>query len=96
MTLLARDRRMADLTDEITREIKRQDLGHPRGYPKNREGVRAGLAAIEDELDEAKGAWRSERCKCKEPECAHSKYLHTRYELVQVAAVAIRAARELG
>lgn len=45
-------------------------------------GMRLGIAALEDEVAEAYDAWRDER--------RENNWSHTRTELLQVAAVAMR------
>lgn len=80
--------------EDVQAEMGRQDQVHA-GYPPTRDGVRVGLAAAEDELDEAKRAWREGRCKCSEPLCEHHDWTATREEVIQTAAVLLRVAREL-
>jgi len=77
------------LLDELEREIRRQDEIHQSGYPATREGIRLGIATAEDELEEARLAWRDER---EGAPCM----LHTREELLQLAAVVMRTVRSLG
>lgn len=74
---------LADLAIEITR----QDRIHPAGYPATRDGVRFGIATIEDETREAWGAWGDERSVDGWP--------HTREELLQTAAVVMRLIRSI-
>lgn len=81
--------------DEVLAEILRQDKVHPSGYPATRDGVRLGLAAAEDELEEAKQAWREGRCKCPEPMCEHADWANTREEIIQTAAVLLRTASSM-
>lgn len=77
---------MDDLLAELAREIERQDRIHPAGFPNTRDGQRAGIAAMEDELDETKAAWRDERSIEGWPE--------THMEAMQVAAIAVRMIRD--
>jgi hypothetical protein len=79
----------------VQAEIARQDSLHPAGYPATRDGTRLGIAAIEDELEEAKSAWRAERCRCGTPACTCSTWAATREELLQIAAVALRTVRSI-
>jgi len=82
--------------DGASDEVQRQDGLHPAGYPATRDGIRLGLAAAQDELDEALGAWHQERCRCGTPPgCQHSRWAKTREELLQLAAVALRAVRSI-
>ena len=74
----------------VDREIERQDRVHPDGYPPTRDGVRLGLAAAQDELDEALVAWREGRCKCPTPNCDHADWEHVRTEAIQTVAVLLR------
>lgn len=76
-------------------EIDRQDKIHPDGYPATRDGIRLALAAAEDELIEAREAWRTGRCKCSTPRCDHHDWSHACKEMIQAAAVLIRSAREV-
>jgi hypothetical protein len=75
------------LLNELGDEIERQDLIHPAGYPATRDGVRFGIATVEDETKEALDAWRAERKVDGWPE--------TRGELLQVAAVTMRIIRSI-
>jgi len=68
-------------------EIERQDEKHGRFQALTQLGAsRLALACLEDEIAEAKQAWRDER---KTP-----TWDHTREEVLQVAAVAMRALRD--
>lgn len=80
---------------DVSDEMVRQDSIHPSGYPATRDGIRLAIAAGEDELDEALQAWREGRCKCPLPMCGHHKWGSVRTELIQAAAVLLRAAREI-
>lgn len=88
-------RRHDSLLREVGDEIARQDEQHPSGYPATRDGVRHGITTVGDELHEAYDAWREERCRCKTPMCGHATWGKTRTELMQAAAVALRAARSI-
>jgi hypothetical protein len=81
-----------DLFGEVMAEMVRQDEVHPSGYPPTRDGVRLGIAAAEDEVEEALKAWRKGRCKCPTPMCDHADWSQTREELIQAAAVLLRTA----
>ena len=80
---------------ELQSEIDRQDGIHPDGYPATRDGLRLALAAFADELREAELAWREGRCKCPEPRCDHHDWMPLRGELIQAAAVVMRAVRSI-
>ena len=67
-------------------EVKRQDAKHGPFQGTDLGRTRLALACLEDEVDEAKQAWRDER---KEP-----GWSETRREVLQVAAVAFRALRD--
>lgn len=75
------------LFDQLLEEIARQDAKHgpftgsPLGAP------RLAIACLEDEVREVLDAWRKERKVSGMPQ--------TREELMQVAAVALRAVRDL-
>jgi hypothetical protein len=75
---------------ELVAEIRRQDERHPDGYPATRDGIRLGIAAAEDEVNEALDAWRTDRCKCPTPLCGHATWEKTRGEALQAAAVLMR------
>jgi hypothetical protein len=72
---------------DLMEEVARQDRLHREGYPADRNGLRLALAAIEDELDEAKMAHRAER--------RVAGWHETREEILQIAAVALRAVRSI-
>jgi hypothetical protein len=78
---------LADLIADLTAEIARQDHIHPAGYPATRDGLRFGIATIEDETREAWEEWRANR-KC-------DGWGDLRGELLQVAAVTMRIIRSL-
>lgn len=81
--------RVGDI-ERLVIEIERQDQLHPSGYPATRDGVRLGIVAAEDELQEALGAWRRGRCKCPTPMCGHHDWAEVAEELIQTAAVIMR------
>jgi hypothetical protein len=71
----------------LIREVERQDEKHGRFDGASQLGKsRLALACLEDEVAEAVQAWRDER---KTP-----RWEQTREEVLQVAAVAIRALRD--
>ena len=73
---------------ELAIEINPQDAKHGRFTATSALGVsRLAIACLEDEIQEVKDAWRAER---KEPH-----WRQTKAELIQVAAVAMRAIRDL-
>lgn len=75
--------------NELGDEIARQDHKHGTFSAETDLGkLRLGIACLEDEVEEARNAWREER--------GHARprgWRHTREELLQVAAVAIRCIR---
>jgi hypothetical protein len=76
-------------------EMDRQDALHPDGYPPTRDGIRLAIATAKDELEEALGAWRAGRCKCPQPRCQHHDWSGVAEEMLQAAAVIMRAVRSL-
>jgi Zn-dependent M32 family carboxypeptidase len=75
------------IIDALLREINRQDEKHGPYERQSRLGVsRLALATLEDEVAEAKDAWREER--------RAEDWPHTREEVLQVAAVAVRTLRD--
>lgn len=68
---------------DLMTEFVRQTTEHTDGYPATRDGLRLALAAAEDELIEARDAHRDERMI--------KGWWRTREELIQLAAVAMRA-----
>lgn len=80
---------LGPLEDELRAEVARQDAAHGPFALTGRSQVatlRLALACTQDEIDEALAAWRDERRVPGMP--------HAREELLQVAAVAIRAVRD--
>ena len=76
------------LTFELAAEIDRQDRKHGGFSAMTALGrSRLAIACLEDEVQEVKGAWRQER--------RIDGWPHTEEELLQVAAVAMRALRDL-
>ena len=74
---------------DLAAEVERQDERHPDGYPYTRNGVRLGIAALEDEVAEVYDEWQHNHnhlgnCRAE-----------IRVELLQVAAVAMRMIREI-
>lgn len=55
-------------------------------------GVRLAIACLEDELDEVKGAWRSERS----PKRGTRAWAATTSEVMDVLAIAVRLLRDMG
>jgi len=77
----------AVLMAELEREVARQDAKHGPFTGTRLGRTRLAVACLEDEVREARDAWREERKAAGWP--------HLRTELMQVAAVAIRAVRDL-
>lgn len=75
----------------VLREVERQDAIHPVGYPATRDGVRFGIATMQDELDEALEAWR----EVKRLPLTDERWRAVRGELAQAAAVILRTLREM-
>jgi len=74
------------LIDALRREVERQDAKHGP-YQGGRLGrSRLALATLEDEIRESLDAWRAER--------STGQWAQTRCEVLQVAAVAMRAIRD--
>lgn len=81
---------------DLTVEIVRQDGIHPDGYPATRDGVFLGITTAVYELqNEALPAWHAARCKCAVPRCGHHNWAATRAEMLQAAAVLMRAIRSI-
>lgn len=81
------DDRVEAILEDLRAEITRQDAKHGPYERQSRLGTsRLALATLEDEVAEAKDAWRSER---KAPD-----WTETRAETLQVAAVAVRTIRD--
>jgi hypothetical protein len=73
---------------ELAAEIERQDAKHGPFTGTTALGrSRLAIACLEDEIDEVKEAWRQERKLPGWPQ--------TEAELIQIAAVAMRAVRDL-
>jgi hypothetical protein len=77
---------LAGMLAEVEVEIERQDEKHGPFEGTQLGRSRLAIACLEDEVEEAKKAWRDER--------KASTWHHTRQEVLQVAAVAIRALRD--
>lgn len=73
----------------IAEEVDRQDRNHPGGYPFDRNGVRLGIAALEDEVQEVYEEWR------KHKRDLGNGAASIRAELLQVMGVAFRIVREI-
>ncbi len=71
---------------ELMEEVERQDAKHGPYEGTILGRSRLALATLEDEVDEARHAWRSER--------RAANWNRTRAEVLQVAAVAIRTLRD--
>lgn len=87
---------MASVFDYVEQEVRRQDEIHPDGFPATRDGLRLGIGALEDEVEEVKRAWRQDRrrkeaCPWTERGEGHS----TETELLQVVAVGLRMLRSI-
>ena len=76
-----------DLLDRILAECARQDSNYPPFEPTH-PGVRLGVAVLEDEVREARDAWRDDRRVPGWP--------LVEGEVVQVAAVALRLLLAIG
>lgn len=81
------------LFEQIQGEASRQDEQHPEGFPLDRNGVRALITALEDEVREARDAWDAE----KKPAAGvdYSRWLLTEIEVLQVAGLAFRFLRAM-
>lgn len=74
------------LFDALSSEMDRQDRKHGPFQGSRLGRARLALACLEDEIDEAKQAWRDER--------KATAWNEARTEVLQVAAVAMRALRD--
>lgn len=78
---------ISEIFGELDEEIRRQDHKHGPYERQSRLGVsRLAIATLEDEVAEVKDAWREER--------RSDDWSHTREEVLQVAAVAVRTLRD--
>lgn len=82
---LNQHRRKIPLLDAVLMEMERQDHSHG-WFESNAKGLRLAVAALEDEAEETRHAWRAERKRDGWPQ--------TITEAVQTAAVALRLARD--
>lgn len=73
---------IADFLDEVAR----QDQIQPEGYPNTRNGVRLGLACLQDELDETHAEWHVEK---------RTQWEKTQIELTQAVAIGVRILRSM-
>lgn len=76
----------AELQELIALRLTDQKRRYPPGFPCDRNGIRLGLASIQDELKEALDAWHVEK---RHPFKTNSQTFH---ELLDVIAVAIYTA----
>jgi hypothetical protein len=87
---------LSSAVEYAVREVKRQDEIHPDGFPATRDGLRLGLAALQDELREAEEAWRADR---RRPEgCPWINYggdHSTEAELLQIVGIGLRMLRSI-
>lgn len=72
----------------ITNRLDRQMESFPPGFPADRNGIRLGLAAIEDELNETLTEWRADKS-------IDETFRNTYDELLDVISAAIYTAVEL-
>jgi len=49
------------LERDIFNRLRRQHVRFPAGFPCDRNGIRLGLASVEDELKETLEAWQDEK-----------------------------------
>lgn len=89
---LGRQSDAAKPLEDLAREIAKQDTLHPSGYPYTRDGIRLGIAAIEDETREVWDAWHEIRHTIGNGTADPGSL---RGELIQVAAVYMRIARTI-
>jgi hypothetical protein len=82
---------MQQLVGQLLAEVRVQEEFHPAGFPPDRNGIRAGIAAVEDETREALESWHLGKRHESDPE----RWNPVRAELLQVAAVALRTIRDL-
>jgi hypothetical protein len=80
------DRSALGLISALSAEIERQDAKHGPFEGSRLGSSRLALACLEDEVAETLNAWRAER--------RAETWVKTRGEVVQVAAVAMRALRD--
>lgn len=73
---------------ELMNEIARQDQIHPAGYPYTRDGIRMGIASLQDEVEEVYDEWKLHKRDL-------SKSDNLTIELYQVAAIAMRMVRSI-
>jgi len=78
---------MVQLMTELAAEVERQDHRHGPFTGTRLGASRLAVACLEDETREALDAWREDR--------QAEGWPHLRVELLQAAAVALRAIRDL-
>lgn len=78
---------LSDLFDILAIEIAAQDRAHPAGYPATRDGLRMGIASLEDELREVHDEWHQWKKR--------DGWGGMEDELWQVAGIAMRMIRGL-
>lgn len=80
--------------DDVQRAVEHQDAVH-HGYPITDDGMRLAVAALSDAAVGALEAWRDGRCRCSVVDCYHGDWSQLRDELIDIATVAVRAARSI-
>jgi hypothetical protein len=81
--------------DDLFQMMEWMDEVHPQGFPCTRDGIRLGIAAIQDETSEVWKEWEANKR-------AFGKWLPNsdslepmRQELLQVAAITMRIVRSI-
>lgn len=75
---------------QLAAEIIIQDKAHPAGYPITRDGIRTGIASLEDEIKEVWEEWNIHKRHIES-----SNLQPMRAELMQVAGIAMRMIRAI-
>ena len=79
--------RSVDTLNQILEEVLRNDVTHEVGFPSTRDGVRLGLARVQDEIDMARESYLLYQLT--------SNWAPARQSLVIAAAQIVRICREI-
>lgn len=83
------------IMDDLRSEVVRQDKAHPAGYPYTRDGMRLGIASLDDETEEVWEQWREMKRRLFDGTTTALDKSFLREEIMQVMAVGYRMVRSI-
>lgn len=86
---------MNPILEGLMDEVTNQDHRHPDGYPLTRDGIRLGIASLDDETQEVWERWRDMKRRLFDGTSTKLELSFLREEILQVMAIGYRMVRSI-